>query len=133
MAPEANKKPLADRGKYDPAKIESKWYTYWEENDLFRTDAGSGKEPHVIVMPPPNVTGRLHMGHALQDTVQDTLTRLRRMQGFEALWVPGMDHAGIATQNVVEKALKKEEKKNRHDYGREAFIEKVWDLSLIHI
>ncbi len=127
MAPEANTKPLADRGKYDPAKIESKWYTYWEENDLFRTDAESGKEPHVIVMPPPNVTGRLHMGHALQDTVQDTLTRLRRMQGFEALWVPGMDHAGIATQNVVEKELKKEEKKNRHDYGREAFIEKVWD------
>ena len=127
MAPEAKTKPLADRGKYDPAKIESKWYTYWEENDLFRTDPGSGKEPHVIVMPPPNVTGRLHMGHALQDTVQDTLTRLRRMQGYEALWVPGMDHAGIATQNVVEKALKKEEKKNRHDYGRKAFIDKVWD------
>ncbi|NBW94572.1 MAG: hypothetical protein EBR20_09510, partial [Bacteroidetes bacterium] len=93
----------AGRGKYDPASIESKWYQYWESNDLFRTRHDSEKDPHVIVMPPPNVTGRLHMGHALQDTVQDALTRMRRMQGFEALWVPGMDHAGIATQNVVEK------------------------------
>ena len=127
MAPTARKISPADRGKYDPASIESSWYTYWEENGLFKSDASSDKEPHVIVMPPPNVTGRLHMGHALQDTVQDALTRLRRMQGFEALWVPGMDHAGIATQNVVEKTLKKEEKKNRHDLGREAFVEKVWD------
>ena len=127
MAPIANGKSLADRGKYDPATIEQKWYAYWEENNLFATDASSEKEPHVIVMPPPNVTGRLHMGHALQDTVQDALTRLRRMQGFEALWVPGMDHAGIATQNVVEKTIKKTEHKNRHDYGREAFIDKIWE------
>ncbi len=116
-----------ERGSYNPAEIESRWYAHWEEHDLFRTDALSGKEPHVIVMPPPNVTGRLHMGHALQDTVQDALTRIRRMQGMEALWVPGMDHAGIATQNVVEKALKKEEGKTRHDLGREAFLKKVWD------
>ena len=115
------------RGKYDPASIESKWYQYWEGNDLFKTSSDSEKDPHVIVMPPPNVTGRLHMGHALQDTVQDALTRMRRMQGMEALWVPGMDHAGIATQNVVEKTLKKEHGKNRHDLGREAFIDKVWD------
>ncbi|MDA1029502.1 MAG: valine--tRNA ligase [Bacteroidetes bacterium] len=127
MAPIANGKSLADRGKYDPATIEQKWYAYWEENNLFATNATSEKEPHVIVMPPPNVTGRLHMGHALQDTVQDALTRLRRMQGFEALWVPGMDHAGIATQNVVEKTIKKTEHKSRHDYGREAFIEKIWE------
>ncbi|PIQ63107.1 MAG: valine--tRNA ligase [Bacteroidetes bacterium CG12_big_fil_rev_8_21_14_0_65_60_17] len=117
----------AKRGTYNPADIESRWYAFWEERDLFRTDAHSDKEPHVIVMPPPNVTGRLHMGHALQDTVQDALTRIRRMQGMEALWVPGMDHAGIATQNVVEKALKKEEGKNRHDLGRDAFLKKVWD------
>ena len=127
MAPQANGKRLSERGKYDPASIESKWYAYWEENDLFSSDAHSDKDPHVIVMPPPNVTGRLHMGHALQDTVQDALTRLRRMQGMEALWVPGMDHAGIATQNVVEKTIKATEHKNRYDYGREAFIEKVWD------
>ena len=127
MAPQANGSPLSERGKYDPASIESKWYAYWEENNLFDSDAHSEKDPHVIVMPPPNVTGRLHMGHALQDTVQDALTRLRRMQGMEALWVPGMDHAGIATQNVVEKTIKATEHKNRYDYGREAFIEKVWD------
>ncbi len=117
----------ADRGSYNPAEIESRWYAHWQDHDLFRTHADSGKEPHVIVMPPPNVTGRLHMGHALQDTVQDALTRIRRMQGMEALWVPGMDHAGIATQNVVEKALKEKEGKNRHDLGREAFLEKVWE------
>jgi valyl-tRNA synthetase len=127
MAPLANGKSLSERGKYDPSTIEQKWYAYWEENDLFATDATSEKEPHVIVMPPPNVTGRLHMGHALQDTVQDALTRLRRMQGFESLWVPGMDHAGIATQNVVEKTIKKTEHKNRHDYGREAFVDKIWE------
>lgn len=127
MASSANTPSLSERGKYDPASIEQKWYAHWEKNQLFKTDAASTKEPHVIVMPPPNVTGRLHMGHALQDTVQDALTRLRRMQGFEALWVPGMDHAGIATQNVVEKTIKKNEHKNRHDYGREAFIDKIWE------
>lgn len=115
------------RGSYDPAAIEKKWYSLWESRDLFRTSSDSTKDPHVIVMPPPNVTGRLHMGHALQDTVQDALTRIRRMQGMEALWVPGMDHAGIATQNVVEKALKKETGQNRHDLGREAFVGKVWE------
>lgn len=112
---------------YDPQAIEQRWYPYWEEQGLFRAKRDSSKKPHVIVMPPPNVTGRLHMGHALQDTVQDALTRLRRMQGYEALWMPGKDHAGIATQNVVERTLKKQEGKSRHDLGREAFVERVWD------
>ena len=112
---------------YEPQHIESRWYTYWEEQGYFKATRNTDKKPHVIVMPPPNVTGRLHMGHALQDTIQDALTRMRRMQGFEALWMPGKDHAGIATQNVVERTLKKEEKKNRHDLGREAFVEKVWE------
>ncbi|MFK7843818.1 MAG: valine--tRNA ligase [Rhodothermales bacterium] len=112
---------------YDPQTIEKRWYPYWEENGFFRAQRDPDKKPHVIVMPPPNVTGRLHMGHALQDTVQDALTRLRRMQGYAALWMPGKDHAGIATQNVVERTLKKNEGKNRHDLGREAFTERVWD------
>ena len=110
---------------YEPGDIEQTWYRYWEENGFFRTGR-SGKRPHVIMMPPPNVTGALHMGHALQDTIQDALTRIRRMQGFEALWMPGKDHAGIATQNVVERTLKKEERLTRHDLGREKFVERVW-------
>ncbi len=114
-------------GAYDPHRIEAKWYTYWEEHDLFRTEVDPSKPPHVIMMPPPNITGRLHMGHALQSTVQDALTRLRRMQGYEALWLPGKDHAGIATQNVVEKTLKQQERQTRHDLGREAFVGRVWD------
>ena len=112
---------------YDPKSIEDRWYPYWEENGFFRAERDASKKPHVIVMPPPNVTGRLHMGHALQDTIQDALTRLRRMQGYAALWMPGKDHAGIATQNVVERTLKKEEGKTRHDLGREAFVDRVWD------
>ncbi len=114
------------RTAYDPQQIEQKWYRYWEGNDLFRTSRNPDKKPHVIMMPPPNVTGRLHMGHALQDTVQDALTRLRRMQGYEALWMAGKDHAGIATQNVVERTLKADGI-SRHDLGREAFVERVWD------
>ena len=113
---------------YNPKEIESKWYPFWLANGHFNADEHTTKEnKFVVMMPPPNVTGRLHMGHALQDTVQDILTRTRRMQGYEALWMPGQDHAGIATQNVVEKELKKNEKKNRHDLGREKFVEKVWE------
>src|SRR5690606_38330584 len=97
---------------YGPSQIEDRWYRFWEEGGYFRADVdrvrSSGKPPFVIPMPPPNVTGRLHMGHALQDAVQDALIRMRRMQGYEALWIPGIDHAGIATQNVVERELKKE-------------------------
>ncbi len=112
---------------YDPSQIEDTWYRFWEEGGFFHTDIDPSEAPHVVMMPPPNVTGRLHMGHALQDTIQDALTRMRRMQGRPALWMPGMDHAGIATQNVVEKTLKAETGQDRHALGREAFIEKVWD------
>ena len=111
---------------YDPADIEAKWYRFWEENNLFETRVDSSRAPHTIMMPPPNVTGRLHMGHALQDTIQDAITRIRRMQGREALWLPGLDHAGIATQNVVERTLNETEGRTRHDLGRDAFIERVW-------
>ena len=111
---------------YNPSAIEKKWYRYWEKSGFFKATVDPEKEPHVIMMPPPNVTGRLHMGHALQGTIQDALNRLRRMQGYEALWMPGKDHAGIATQNVVERRLK-EEGKDRHDLGRERFVERVWD------
>ena len=114
-------------GGYDPKTTEARWYEYWESQGFFRADRRSGQPPHTIMMPPPNVTGALHMGHALQDTIQDALTRMRRMQGREALWMPGKDHAGIATQNVVERALKKQENKTRFDVGRETFLEKIWE------
>ncbi len=112
---------------YDPKSIEDHWYSYWMKQGMFKANTDSGKEPFTIMMPPPNVTGALHMGHALQGAVQDALTRLKRMQGYEALWLPGTDHAGIATQNVVERELKKNEKKTRHDIGRETFVNKVWE------
>ena len=112
---------------YDPSSIENRWYNYWEENGLFRAEINPDKQPFVIMMPPPNVTGALHMGHALQGAVQDTIIRLKRMQGYEALWLPGTDHAGIATQNVVEKNLREKEGKTRHDLGREEFVKQVWD------
>ena len=124
MATEPTKETTASAA-YDPSRIEDTWYRYWEEHGFFHAEVDPAKQPHTIMMPPPNVTGRLHMGHALQDTIQDALTRLRRMQGQEALWMPGMDHAGIATQNVVERALK-EEGISRKEIGREAFVEKVW-------
>ena len=114
---------------YAPEAVEAKWYAYWEDGGFFRADADAvlagEKTPFVIPMPPPNVTGRLHMGHALQDAVQDLLVRYRRMAGDEVLWIPGLDHAGIATQNVVERELKKEGI-DRKAMGREAFLERVW-------
>ncbi len=110
---------------YNPKAVEGKWYDFWMEHELFRADETSDAPPYSIVIPPPNVTGSLHMGHALNNTLQDILIRTRRMQGYNALWVPGMDHAGIATQNVVERQLA-EEGKTRHDLGREKFIERVW-------
>ena len=110
---------------YDPKAVEGKWYDFWMEHELFRADETSDAPPYSIVIPPPNVTGSLHMGHALNNTLQDILIRTKRMQGYNALWVPGMDHAGIATQNVVERQLA-EEGKTRHDLGREKFIERVW-------
>ncbi len=109
-----------------PADIESRLYEKWMAAGYFTADPNSKKEPFTIVIPPPNVTGVLHIGHALDHTLQDLLTRLKRMKGFEALWLPGMDHAGIATQNVVERQLAAEGK-SRHDLGREAFVKKVWE------
>jgi valyl-tRNA synthetase len=111
---------------YDPAQIEQKWYAWWETNGFFHDSAERGGEPYVVVIPPPNVTGILHMGHALNNTIQDILVRWRRMQGRNTIWIPGTDHAGIATQNVVEKALRKEGT-SRHDLGREAFVKRVWE------
>jgi valyl-tRNA synthetase len=120
------KEPDKDRDKvYDPHPIEEKWYRFWESQNLFRGDEYSPRPPFSIVIPPPNVTGSLHMGHALNNTLQDILARYKRMDGFNVLWLPGTDHAGIATQNVVEKQLA-EEGTHRHALGREAFIERVW-------
>ena len=120
------KEPDKDRDKvYDPHPIEEKWYRFWESQNLFRGDEYSPRPPFSIVIPPPNVTGSLHMGHALNNTLQDILARYKRMDGFNLLWLPGTDHAGIATQNVVEKQLA-EEGTHRHALGREAFIERVW-------
>ena len=112
---------------YDPKQVEKKIYAMWEKNGCFRGEIDPDKEPFSIVMPPPNVTGQLHMGHALDATLQDILTRYKRMQGYAALWLPGVDHAGIATQIKVEEVLRKEEGKTRYDLGREKFLERVWD------
>jgi len=111
--------------RYDPKKIEAKWYKRWVDGGLFHSDSTRGGNPYCIVIPPPNVTGILHMGHALNCTIQDILIRWHRMQGRNVVWLPGTDHAGIATQNVVERSLK-EEGKSREDLGREAFIKRVW-------
>ncbi len=110
---------------YDPLQVEQKWFAAWEKSGVFHADETSVKPPYSIVIPPPNVTGVLHMGHALNNTLQDILCRWKRMCGYEVLWMPGTDHAGIATQNVVEKQLAAEGK-DRHDLGRDAFIERVW-------
>ncbi|MBY0315336.1 MAG: valine--tRNA ligase [Bdellovibrionales bacterium] len=115
---------LSDR--YSPQEVEDRIYQWWMKKDYFRAEDKSTKIPFCIILPPPNVTGFLHMGHALDHTIQDVLIRWKRMSGYNALWVPGTDHAGIATQAVVEKLIYKEEKKTRHDYGREAFVEKIW-------
>lgn len=112
--------------RYNPKETEDKWYKFWEENNFFSAKPNPSKKPFCIVIPPPNVTGILHMGHALNNTIQDILIRYHRMKGEEALWIPGTDHAGIATQNVVEKAIAKEGLK-RQDLGRDKFIERVWE------
>jgi valyl-tRNA synthetase len=111
--------------RYNPKETEDKWYRFWEENNLFAAKPNPSKRPFCIVIPPPNVTGILHMGHALNNTIQDILIRYHRMKSEESLWMPGTDHAGIATQNVVEKAIAKEGLK-RQDLGREKFLERVW-------
>ena len=111
---------------YDPKQVEGQIYEMWMQNDCFKATPDPDKKPYCIVMPPPNVTGQLHMGHALDSTLQDILTRYRRMQGYSALWLPGTDHAGIATQIKVEEELRKNEGLTRYDLGREKFLERVW-------
>ena len=111
---------------YDPKQVENQIYEMWMENDCFKAEADPDKKPYSIVMPPPNVTGQLHMGHALDSTLQDILTRYKRMQGYSALWLPGTDHAGIATQIKVEEELRTKEGLTRYDLGREKFLERVW-------
>ena len=110
---------------YEPHAVEDHWREYWEKNKTFTPDPDGPGEPFSIVIPPPNVTGALHIGHALNHTLIDVLCRHARQKGKKVLWLPGTDHAGIATQNVVERALAKEGK-TRHDLGREAFVERVW-------
>ena len=111
---------------YDPSQVEDRIYQFWLDGGYFHTKADPDKKPYTIVMPPPNVTGQLHMGHALDSTLQDILTRYKRMEGYSALWLPGTDHAGIATQIKVEEELRVKEGKTRYDLGREKFLERVW-------
>ncbi|MCK6472752.1 MAG: valine--tRNA ligase [Planctomycetes bacterium] len=131
MSKEAKPAPESSEGSdlgktYDPAAFEDAIYEKWEQAGVFKADANSPRKPYTIVIPPPNITGVLHIGHALNNSLQDLLIRFKRMQGFEALWLPGTDHAGIATQNVVERMIAKTEGKNRYQIGREALIERIW-------
>ena len=112
--------------KYDPQSIETGRYEWWLQGKFFEAQPESGKQPYSIVIPPPNVTGKLHLGHAWDTTLQDILIRMKRMQGYDALWLPGMDHAGIATQAKVEAKLR-EDGISRYDLGREKFLEKTWE------
>jgi valyl-tRNA synthetase len=111
---------------YDPHAAQKRWLDFWNERGYFHSRPDSNREPFTIVIPPPNVTGALHMGHALNNTLQDVLIRWRRMQGYNALWMPGTDHAGIATQAVVERRVREEENKTRHDLGREELVRRIW-------
>ena len=119
----AQRASMASR--YDPLEVERRWYAEWERRGYFQPDISSSAPPFVITIPPPNVTGELHMGHALTYGIEDILARFKRMQGFNTLILPGSDHAGIATQNVVEKQLVREGT-SRHELGREKFLERVW-------
>jgi valyl-tRNA synthetase len=111
---------------YDPREAQLRWLQFWNERGFFHARPDPNREPYCIVIPPPNVTGALHLGHALNNTLQDVLVRWRRMQGYNTLWMPGTDHAGIATQAVVERRLREEEKKTRHDLGREELVKRIW-------
>src|SRR6202789_3045279 len=111
---------------YYHAGPEQRWYRFWEERGYFHSEPDPKRQPYTIVIPPPNVTGALHLGHALNNSLQDILIRWKRMQGFNALWMPGTDHAGIATQAVVERRLLTEEKKTRPDLGREKLVDRLW-------
>src|SRR5882672_3293239 len=117
---------------YHHAEPERTWYEFWRGGnpsgrDYFHSEPTDPGEKFTIVIPPPNVTGALHLGHALNNTLQDVLIRFKRMQGYNALWMPGTDHAGIATQAVVERRLLQDEKKTRHDLGRERLVARIWD------
>src|SRR5262245_17997148 len=111
---------------FEHTEVDPKWYAFWESHGAFQARPDSGRPSFSMVIPPPNVTGSLHIGHALNQTLPDIVVRWKRMKGFDVLWLPGTDHAGIATQNVVEKQLARE-RKTRFDLGREAFEARVWD------
>src|SRR5205823_4434846 len=117
---------------YEPQSVETRWYQFWLDKKLFVANAASPKPAYSMVIPPPNVTGVLHMGHVLNNTIQDVLARKARMDGKEVLWLPGTDHAGISTHVVVERQIKKEEKKTRYDLGREEFVKRVWQWKEKH-
>ena len=117
---------------YDPSLVEEKWQSLWIEEGCFKADPASEKPAYSVVIPPPNVTGVLHLGHVLNNTIQDILVRRARQKGYEALWLPGTDHAGIATQVRVEKDLRQTTCQTRHDVGREAFLKKVWEWKEKH-
>ena len=112
---------------YDPKDFEDRIYEMWESNGAFRAEVDPDKKPFTIVMPPPNITGQLHMGHALDQTLQDVLTRFKRLQGYSALWLPGSDHASIATEVKVVDRIRKEEGLEKEDLGREEFLKRAWD------
>src|SRR5712672_2866710 len=111
---------------YDPQSAQERWLRFWDEKGYFHSEPDPGRRPSTIVIPPPNVTGALHMGHALNNTLQDVLVRWRRMQGYKTLWMPGTDHAGIATQAMVEERVREEEGKSRRDIGREELVKRIW-------
>src|SRR6202012_6106791 len=111
---------------YEPQSVEDKWYDFWLKQGCFTADPKSPKPAYSIVIPPPNVTGKLHLGHVLNNTIQDILSRKARMEGKEVLWLPGTDHAGLATQTMVEKQTRKTKKKPRHDFTRDEFIARIW-------
>ena len=117
---------MSNGGTYDPHAVEGEIYRLWEESGCFHAEPNPDKQPYVIDIPLPNVTGALHLGHALNNTLQDMLIRHKRMCGYEAMWMPGTDHAGIATQAVVERRLKEEQNLTRHDLGRDGLVEKIW-------
>ena len=122
----ANQSSATIPDRYEPAAVEARWYLEWEKRGYFRADPESPRPPYCIVIPPPNVTGSLHVGHALDNTLQDILIRSKRMDGFNTLWQPGTDHAGIATQMVVERQLMERQEPGRRDMGRARFLERVW-------
>src|SRR5665647_1362633 len=117
---------------YNPKEVEDKTYAHWEEKGYFKPEVNPNGKPFTIVMPPPNITGQLHMGHAFDGTLQDVLTRYKRMDGYSALWLPGTDHASIATEVKVVDKLREEEGKTKKDIGRDVYMERAWDWALTY-